>query len=195
MSCNQVDTGKPSGACNAVSAGIDPRGNCAAAGGACDGNGKCSCLNGNQDGDETGPDCGGGNCVAKCALTQGCHGDMDCASAHCADTGAGQICCDADCSGPCVVCDRTNFVGKCEPLSVGDVGGCTNAGEGCNTQQMCEVKGLHGANCGMNGDCLSNQCVGMGQKHCSYDDPKDYPCVANNDCHSQMCDPGTHLCK
>ncbi|MCA1664624.1 MAG: hypothetical protein LC659_10205, partial [Myxococcales bacterium] len=55
-----------------------------------------ACTDGAEDGDETGIDCGGPTCAARCAVGQGCGAPIDCASGVC-NRVAG-VCAADDCS-------------------------------------------------------------------------------------------------
>ena len=191
MSCNGADTGGVSGTCAQATAGKDPDMLCTAANlGKCDVSGMCGCANGIKDGTETDVDCGGSEC-GLCGDGKTCGDSGDCTNAHCVTTASvGKICCDQACSGPCVSCGLTNFIGSCKPVPVGtDCGG----GKGCNASQACVTAYANGTGCGSNGECLSNQCIGNPKK-CQRNDPAGYPCTQDFDCASGTCNQTTHIC-
>ena len=193
MSCKGTDNGGMNGTCANAVAGKDPDSLCDSMSlGKCDGSGMCSCANGIKDGMETDVDCGGNDC-GLCGDGKTCGDSGDCTNAHCVTTvSAGKICCDQTCGGPCESCELANFVGACKPVPIGtDCGG----GKGCNASQACVTGGVLGIVCGSSNECLSNQCLGMGMKHCLQNDPAGYPCDSDFDCASGTCNMTTHLCE
>ena len=81
-----VDCGGPQ--CSAIGV-VCALGQMCAADGDCDRSGQCeagistSCSNDVVDGVETGVDCGGATCKARCAISVGCIIDGDCSSTKC----------------------------------------------------------------------------------------------------------------
>lgn len=86
-----------------------------------------------------------------------CTGAADCLSGFCADG----VCCDVACDVACVSCARPSSIGTCTllPAQEEDPGTCTIT-SACDGAGVCKLK--NGQPCTVNGDCLSNKCIGSG---------------------------------
>jgi hypothetical protein len=145
------------------------------------------CSDGARDGNESGVDCGGATCSARCGLGQGCHTSQDCAKGVCTFGYCNDYFCndgsangdesDVDCGGHtcgprcalgkhCSVaadcqsgnCQVTNGVGTCAAST------CTNGhhdpgerGIDCGGA-MCGPCGL-GSSCSTEADCYPGFCI------------------------------------
>ena len=118
-----------------------------------------------------------GFCKPKKALGLPCNTTEACLSSYCFD----MVCCDADCSGSCDLCNGGG--GECKPIGVGKPGEpsctpyvcdgasgecpdmCTDdanciAADYCDTQtNTCEPKKGQSESCGAPNECINNYCV------------------------------------
>lgn len=145
------------GACLFAAKGMNPEGRCPEGTNGCDGAGRCAVC-GNQTPDEeageTGPDCGGALCEARCAVGQGCAENADCASCNCVpgapSKGATPLA-TGTCQSAEDLCDNDyQDLDHCETDR--DCGG--PCGATCTFGQGCKEKS----------DCLSGSCVDL---HCA----------------------------
>jgi hypothetical protein len=100
------------------------------------------------------PTTGGGG-VGPLPLGAPCTDRDQCEAERCVD----DVCCDNACDDLCESCDQTESLGECTPIpagenpdgdcDVGDLQACTGGGA---------CKGLPGAPCSSNGQCLSGEC-------------------------------------
>jgi len=153
LSCNQADTGQPSGNCAPVQAGKDPNNACKDDGSpSCNDNGLCD---------------GAGACQkypagSSCA-PQACSSGSQCTSGVCSDG----ICCNVACSGTCKACTAAlkgqgadgicDFVkdGSDPESECGTIGSATCAGNGvCDGAGVCRSP-LAGTVCG------PSSCIGV----------------------------------
>ena len=159
-----------------------------------------SCSDNIQNGTETTPDCGG---ICKTCISDPCSKDGDCGSGQCAD----DVCCNADCKGPCQACNLPGSVGACTSLPVGqpDPGVCSAGMPVCNAAGACKkaagVACANGGECGsgaclaglcrteIGGACVSNLTCASGRCLAT----KCAACVVAGDCTSMMCNAG--VCK
>jgi hypothetical protein len=186
---------------------------------ACDGLGACAAANAVDCApyvcDTTGgaPACrttcraGGTDCVAPAvcvdgscgpkplkALGAGCLDGADCASGQCADG----VCCAAACTGPCVSCNQTGFLGMCRPVAAqkpdphavckdGGAAACGQSGL-CNGAGACAVYAAGTV-------CLAGTCNGRMVRNPRRCDGKG-ACVtaADIDCLPYRCNPATTAC-
>jgi hypothetical protein len=98
--------------------------------------------------------CTAPNCTSRLDQGQGCSGDNQCKSGHCADG----LCCDSDCGGKCQRCNLGGTPGTCTNIPIGQDpdGECGGGGNACNGSGACANP--EGNPCGADGDCLSAQC-------------------------------------
>lgn len=214
------------GACQRYEAGMACKVEACAANGtslvpaaACDGQGACAAANAVDCTpyvcDATGgtPACrktcraGGADCVAPAvcvdgscgpkplkALGAGCVDGADCASGHCADG----VCCGAACTGACVSCNQTGFLGTCRPVAAqkpdphavckdGGAAACGQSGL-CNGAGACAVYATGTV-------CLAGTCNGRMVRNPRRCDGKG-ACVAaaDIDCVPYRCNPATTAC-
>jgi hypothetical protein len=140
--------------------------------------------------------CTNGSCGAKVlkADGDGCVADGDCMSTHCADG----VCCATACTGACVACDLTGFVGKCHDVDAGKADPhkvCKDAGAStCKQTGLCNGAGacaLYAATT----TCLAGTCSGrmlVGARRCDGNGT----CLAatQTDCLPFRCDTATTAC-
>ncbi|MCB9603514.1 MAG: immune inhibitor A [Sandaracinus sp.] len=107
------------------------------------GGGPASCTDGSRNGDETGVDCGGPTCTARCADDARCEISSDCTSGVC----IGRICIAASCTDGIRNGDETGR----------DCGGPCG---GCGLGEACAGMG----DCATGGSCVGGFCVAA---HCT----------------------------
>jgi hypothetical protein len=212
--CQRYEAGMTckAAACTANGAGFMPAS-------ACDGQGTCAAANAVDCApyvcDTTGgaPACrdtcraGGADCVAPAvcvngscgpkplkALGAGCVENADCASAHCADG----VCCASACTGACVSCNQTGFLGTCRPVAAQKADPhavCKDAGAAsCGQSGLCNGAGA----CALYATgtvCLAGTCSGRmvrNPRRCNGTGG----CVAapDVDCLPYRCNPATTAC-
>jgi hypothetical protein len=214
------------GACRRYEAGVGCKAAACSANGAalmpasaCDGEGVCAAANAVECApyvcDATGgaPACrttcraGSADCVApavcvngSCGVTPkkadgaGCLQSSDCVSNHCADG----VCCKTECTGTCVSCNQTGFLGTCRPVAAAKPdphGVCVaTSASSCGQSGLCNGAGA----CALFGTgtvCAAGTCNGRflrGPKHC--DGKGACVAVADVDCVDYRCDPETTAC-
>lgn len=108
-----------------------------------DASGPASCSDGVRNGDETGVDCGGGTCAARCPVDGRCEVSGDCLSRVC----IGRLCIAASCT---------------DGINNGDETGrdCGGPCAGCGLGEAC----LATTDCNADGSCVGGFCVAA---HCT----------------------------
>ena len=100
---------------------------------------------------------GDSSCTAggACKLIAGaeCASAATCASGRCVD----DVCCDTLCKSACEACDQPGSVGTCEGVTDTPDPGTCDGDETCDAVGACVA--VSGAQCLVNGDCLTGQCV------------------------------------
>jgi hypothetical protein len=115
---------------------------------------RVSCSDGVKNGEETDVDCGGSTCQP-CERGKACGWPTDCGTGVCSSG----VCCNEECSGACISCNRKDSVGICAYVPEGE----PHDLYACSTTSACDGKGsckaLSGQPCKNVFDCMSGMCV------------------------------------